>query len=271
MGDLNNTVEQLVGLGSSLQTRTVNDNSAPFVVVPEGFKAESLEETLEHPLLIRQKVNLKTAASFIEYVARFGDEYSTIFADKDTRSFRAILDFHAQGESHGQHLPSWNHHTADYACPLSRDWKAWTRHDGDKKNQLHFAEFLEDRAKDIVSPSGAELLDIALKFNVTRKSVFSSGIRLSSGEVQFQFSDQNEKKDTVEVPEEFTIGLAPFHNGEAYEIKARLRYRINEGCLTIWYQLIEPEKIIEDAFAGVMKEIGEALDKMQLLEAELPE
>ena len=272
MGDISNTVKQLVGLVSSLQTRTVDESSAPFALVPEGFKVESLEKTLEHPLQIRQKVNLKTAASFIAYVIRFGDQFSTIFADQDNRAFRAILDFHAQGENHEEHTASWNNHTADYACPLSREWQAWSQHDSDKMNQLQFAEFLEDRAQDIVSPSGAELLDIALKFNVTRKSVFSSGIRLSSGEVQFQFSDQNEKKSTVEVPEEFTIGLAPFHNGEPYEVKARLRYRINDGCLLIWYQLIEPEKVIEDAFAGVMAEIEEKLEskKIQVLEAELP-
>ncbi|MBO9496339.1 DUF2303 family protein [Thalassotalea sp. G20_0] len=80
----------------------------------------------------------------------------------------------------------------------------------------------------------------------------------------------NEKKSSVEVPEEFTIGVAPFHNGDKYELKARLRYRIHEGQLTIWYQLIEPEQVIEDDFKGVCQEIAEALPELQLLEAELP-
>ena len=262
------TITTLMGLANL----TVQDdkNGLPYALVPENFKALDLEKMKEHPSRIRQTVNLKTAEAFIEYAKRFGDEFSTIFADKDRRSFRAILDYHAQGGSAEEHTASWNSHIANYSCPFSREWEAWSDRNNKKMDQLQFAEFLEDRAKDIVKPSGAELLDIALKFNVTRKSVFSSGIRLNSGEVQFQFSDQNEKKDTVEVPEEFTIGLAPFHNGEPYEVKARLRYRINEGSLTIWYQLIEPEKVIEDAFNGVMTNVSEALEKMQVLESELP-
>ena len=38
-----------------------------------------------------------------------------------------------------------------------------------------------------------------------------------------------------------------YFNGAAYRIDARLKYRIREGKLTLWYELIRPEKIIEDA------------------------
>lgn len=241
----------------------------PYALVPEDYQAIVLEEYMDAPIRIRQSVNLKTSGAFIDYVKRFKDGDTTIFADKDERALRAVLDYHISNPDN-MHVASWSTHKANYACPLSRGWKAWIGSNGEKFNQLQFAEFLEERAKDIVKPSGAELLDIALKFNVTRKSVFGSAIRLNSGEVQFQFSDQNEKKASVEVPEEFTIGVAPFHNGDKYELKARLRYRINEGKLTIWYQLIEPEQIIEDAFKGVCQEIAGALPELQMLEAELP-
>ena len=256
---------------AALASIEVNKNlgGQAYALIPKDYQPVDLEKFMGVPVRIRQKLKLKTAGAFIEYVKRFGDDSTTIFADKDERRFRAVLDYHIDGDN-GGHVPNWADHQADYPCPLSREWQAWSAHDNEKMNQLRFAEFLEDRAKDIVKPSGAELLDIALKFSVTRKSVFGSAIRLSSGEVDFQFSDQNEKKSSVQVPEEFTIGIAPFHNGDAYEVKARLRYRINEGQLTVWYQLIEPEKVMEDAFSGVCKEIAEALPEVQLLEAELP-
>ncbi len=113
---------------------------------------------------------------------------------------------------------------------------------------------LEDRAGDIVTPTGAELLEIATKFQVIRKAVFGSAIRLATGEFQFNYSDENDK-GTIEVPEVITLGLAPFHNGESYEVQARLRYRLREGKLAFTFKLINPERVIEDAFNSVVESV----------------
>ncbi|WP_244277521.1 DUF2303 family protein [Pantoea septica] len=96
----------------------------------------------------------------------------------------------------------------------------WEEHDETAMGQKAFTEFLEDRAGDIVTPTSAELLEIATKFPVVCKAVFGSAIRLATGEFQFNYSDENDK-GTIEVPEVITLGLALFHSGKSYEVQAR--------------------------------------------------
>ncbi|WP_269057538.1 DUF2303 family protein [Yersinia pseudotuberculosis] len=78
--------------------------------------------------------------------------------------------------------PTWNDHRAHYRCELSKAWKIWQKYDGQTLSQEQFAELLEDRAADVVNPTGAELLEIATKFQVIRKAVFGSAMRLATGD-----------------------------------------------------------------------------------------
>jgi uncharacterized protein YfdQ (DUF2303 family) len=236
-------------------------DTVPFATVPQGYKLESLEHLMVAPSRVKQSLRLKTADAFIAYVDRFQVRATTIYADVDSLRFKAVLDHHSPDDG-----PAWGDHVALYNCPLSREWKAWTESDDTKMDQVDFASFLEDRIKDIVHPSGAELLEIATKFQVIRKAVFGSAKNLSTGEFQLQYSEENDK-GTVEVPAEITLGIAPFHNGDAYGVKAKLRYRLRDGQLVLWYQLVDPQKVIEDAFSEVMVKVDSALD-VQMLEAE---
>ena len=92
-------------------------------------------------------------------------------------------------------------------------------------------------------------------------------MRLQSGEFEFQFSEQNQSKGTVTVPEKIAIGIAPFQNGTRYRIEARLRYRLREGQLSIWYELIEPQKVLDDAFNEVKCNIRDSIDTVLMIEA----
>jgi uncharacterized protein YfdQ (DUF2303 family) len=38
-----------------------------------------------------------------------------------------------------------------------------------------------------------------------------------------------------------------FWGGDAYQVEARLKYRLREGKLTFWYELTRPDKTLEDA------------------------
>ena len=60
----------------------------------------------------------------------------------------------------------------------------------------------------------------------------------------------------MQVPEEFTIGISVLEGGAPYSMNARLRYRIADaGKLTMWFELIRPHKILEDAAAEVWTQI----------------
>ena len=44
------------------------------------------------------------------------------------------------------------------------------------------------------------------------------------------------------IPREFELGLRLFKNGEAYKLRARLKYRLASGAVKFWYELDRPER-----------------------------
>jgi uncharacterized protein YfdQ (DUF2303 family) len=227
----------------------------PFVVVPNGYTMHDLEKLQAAPRRVREAVKMTSVDSFIEYVKARRNERTVIFADEAARSLRAVIDYHGEkGE------PSWCDHSVHYVAAFSREWLAWIGNHNKAMNQIAFADFIEERVSDVVEPSGAALLEIATKFHVVRKAVFGSAVRLASGEFQFQYSDENEKKGTIEVPEKIAIGIPVFHKGSGYRIEARLRYRLEDGGkLSFTYKLVEPEHTVESAFAKQRAQVAEAL------------
>lgn len=242
----------------------------PFVIVPEGYQLESTEKYQEKPNRIKNTINLLTSDSFISYIKRFVDPRTVIFADQPRNKFTAVLDYHETNAD-----PEWAQHQAIYACPLSDSWKEWMGSDKTQMNQLNFAEFIENHISDLAPVSdtnlfsGTELLAMVLAFQETRKSEFKAVRNLNDGTFSVAFSDEK-GGGQASLPQKITLSLQPFHNGQYYALEARLRYRLRDGSLQLWYELIEPKTILEAAFKAVMKEIGEALPDQLLIEAVAP-
>lgn len=234
----------------------------PFVHVPEGTKLASLEEFMIAPLRVKRKLQVRSLAAFKRYFNEFmEEECSRIYANESTVTITGILDDHHPGESGAQ----WCGHSVTYACPWSRQWEAWKANDRKKLGQVEFAEWLEDRVADVQEPMGGDLLDLCLQLRINRKSTYGSATTLASGETSFSYSTENEA-GTVEIPAMITLGIPVFHAGTLYEVKARFRYRLHEGALALWYELVEPAKYVEDAFTEVL-EIIEAGCNVEPLEA----
>lgn len=149
-------------VAATLKTNT----DIPSVVVPDGFDIKSLESLQSAPSRIRQNTNLISPGSLIAYIQRFRDTRSVVFADKTKTRIVAVLDFHQDADN-----PHWGMHKAVYDCPFSDEWKAWSAADGNKMNQIDFAEFLENNIQNVApvgdnysGPSGTELLEMVLAF-----------------------------------------------------------------------------------------------------------
>ncbi|PID44063.1 MAG: hypothetical protein CSB48_02785 [Proteobacteria bacterium] len=183
------------------------------------------------------------------YYTEFEKHHSLIFADHPNLRITGIIDYHESEDA-----PGWCQHRVEYKCPLSRQWQRWNEVNQKYLSQTQFAEFIEDNIADIVHPDGQELMEMVLQFQQIQKAVFGSSHRLQSGEFSIQYSQENQK-GTFELPETITLGIPVFHNGEKYEVKAKLRYRIKEGELKLMLALKESERITEDAFTGVIKKI----------------
>lgn len=224
-----------------------------YAMVPKGATLVSLEPFCEAPGRIRSEVTLHEAGAFSRYLNAFKDEDSIVFADRDGHKLLAILDYHRSGPPE---QPRWGTHRASLVLRRTAAWVRWVTANGKRMDQVAFASHIEDNLPDIASPDGATLLEMVKNFEVKRAVAFSSAVRLDNGQVQFSYVEEGAgtaQKGQLTIPDRFVLGLAPFEGVEPYRIDARLRYRLAEGALALWYDLLRPEEYVKAAFESVVE------------------
>ncbi|MDR5821960.1 YfdQ family protein [Caballeronia sp. LZ043] len=232
----------------------------PFVIVPEGFQAKPLDDVFENPARAAGTVKLRDAASFIAYFNRQKRAESLIYASLDPARILGVIDDHrAYGSLHGEHDgANWRAYRVEFPVPASREWKTWTNKDRQPMGQLELAELIEDNLPDIISPDGSTMLSIALNFEASKEGNFVSAARLQDGSTNFVWKeDVNATGNKIAMPSLITLSIPVFENGAPYSIDARIKYRIKDGVLKIWYELIRPHKVLEAAFRAVWAQIEE--------------
>ena len=255
-----NNIEKLAEYGAALgASHQVNRDAKPYITTPPGWNVTDLEGHLPKPLRKRGNLALTSASSFVDYVKRHADPETTVLlADETSSKFRVIFNHHSDTEA------GWGDHTATYNCPLSPEWKIWTAANKVQSGQEEFALFIENNNLDITDPDPATMLEVSRTLQAKKKVDFSSGIRLDNGQNQFTYNEEivgtAGGKGQFNIPEQFVITIPVHSGGPGYRITARLRYRIKEGKLVMWYDLLRPHKYLEDAFKGVQKEIEEGAD-----------
>ena len=243
-------------LAACHQTGYAFGAGVPAVILPEGYELKMLEHTLSAPVRKKGVTLLNDADSFIAMVNDQKVEGSTrLFSTINPPTFTAVFN-------HNGSEPGWGDHRARYNAPLSPEWVAWTEIDGKQRNQVELAQFIENNLVDVVKPDGATLLEICRTLEAKKKVNFSSAIRLSDGSHQFTYEEDvqgSAQKGAMAVPEQFSIGIPVFENGEKWAIDVRLRYRIQDGGkLTMWLELIRPHKVIDQAVKELRQRIAEA-------------
>ncbi len=233
--------------------------SSLYAIVPKDHKIEDLTELQykEAPLLRKKgNVTLFDQASFCAYFDLFADDDSRIFANQPEAKFLAVFDYHGAGEGKPRH----GEHRATFGLRPSIEWAAWGGKNGKGMPQAEFAEFIEDNAADVISPDPATMIEVARDLKAKSEVNFASSIRLANGQTQFTYQEEvrgSVGKGNMEVPETFKIAIPIYMGGPRYEMTARLRYRIKEGKLVLWYDLHRVQKLIEEAFLGTVKAIEE--------------
>lgn len=237
------------------------------IAVPPGWTVKDVdqEKLLRVPRRKVARVSCADTDSFIGYVQRHGQnmDIGSIWCDADyvagRVSFMAILNDHGAGNFH----PNWRDHTARYAPEFSVEWSRWTNKNKVQFSQSDFAALLEENGKDIAGvdgmPSGALMLEMALNMEANQDVRFKSAIRLQNGGVQLSFvqDDDAQTLARMQLFEKFAIGIPVFRNGPAYQISARLRYRVRDGKLTFWYELIRVDAILEAAATELIATVRE--------------
>lgn len=230
------------------------------IVSPDGaVKVIDLEverDKAEHAHKPRRKTGeyrVHDADSFVAYLAKHADANTEVWADAVAAKITGVLDAHDVDQ------PRHEEHRVVYGVLLTEAWKKWTAFDGQLLDQEDFADLVEERAIDVVQPTGAEMLEIAQTFRATVGANVESTVSLSTGQRQFAYREEIDgkagKTGQMEIPETFTLGLRPFEGADAFKITARLRYRLRNGQLRIGYKLERPEDVIREAFLSVVEKV----------------
>jgi uncharacterized protein YfdQ (DUF2303 family) len=259
MTEDNNHIQSAINAGVALSAFH-QIAGIPTAVLPEGFDVKTLEHMLPNPARKVGLTNVHDAESFIALVKADGNaEHTRLYCSTTNPQFNAVFNDHGGNGL----LAGWKDHGVRYACPTSVEWKTWTASSGKQMNQESFAQFIENNLPDIARPPAAEMLEISRTLEAKKKVNFASGVRLSNGQSELTYEEEisgTAAKGKFKVPEEFSIGIPVLEGGPRYEVTARLRYRIADGGkLTIWYELVRPHKILEDAFNGVRLHIEQAI------------
>lgn len=224
------------------------------VTVPAGGRLELVDVTAdlerEEPTPRRKHETTRhyTAASLAQYVNvhNLGDGSAVLFASDEQFTVVAILNSPTRDEA------GWSDHRATLGLRLTPAWRRWAANDRKMLNQVAFAEHIEESLLDIVEPDSATLLELAQTFEAQRSAAFKSATLLASGERQFNYTEELTaaagRQGQLTIPAAFTLGLQPFDGAELYKVTARLRYRLNDGALSLGYLLDRPEDVLRAAF-----------------------
>lgn len=237
---------------------------SPFLIRTDGTLVP-IEGHLPAPTAIRGRVEFHDGASFSEYVNRFKDAGTTVFADRTKLAFAAVLDYHVAHPTDSDPTePRWGRHRAGYAIQLTDEWKEWAGANGKEMNQLAFSSWFEDRIPDILEPAGAVIVELSRSFEAKKDVQFSGRINPDVGSVSLLYTEDVSgvpREGSIMLPRTFKLSIEPFQGAEKVTIDARIRFRVTDGKVMLRYELVRYKHVLEDAFneelADITAQLGE--------------
>lgn len=232
------------------------DDNREFLVVPSGFSEKEVSDAyglkLAKPKYIKQTVTIETADSLVDYVNRFKGSDTMLFAEISSNRIVALVDYHAA--STAAHVA----HRAKMEMPFSEEWQLWTRISGKLMPQLEFARFIEENGADVRAPDAAELLEAVRDLQAHRKVNFTKAVRTSSDNENFEFTDETKAttKGGIELPTKFKLGLPVYFGDAEREVFAFLRWKLDDGALTLGIQLHRVEHVRQAVFKQIVLDVA---------------
>ena len=229
-----------------------------YLVLPNGMKVQEISDehelALSKPRYIEQAVTLQTQQSLIDYVNTFKTDSTLLFADIGANTIVALIDYHAAKQA--EQLA----HRATLMLPHSEEWKLWTGISGRLMGQLEFARFIEENSADVRVPSAGDLLDAVRDLQVRRKVNFTKAVRTASDNENFEYAEETSaasKRGEVEIPTKFVLGLPVYFGELDTELHAFLRWKLDEGALSLGVQLHRVEHVRQAVFQQIVLKVSE--------------
>jgi uncharacterized protein YfdQ (DUF2303 family) len=246
---------RLAASGRMVAPSYVGGSGKPFTIDGNGNVVD-LEPYLAEPLRIAEDRMFTSVESFTTYVNRFKGENTAIFADQKGDQLIAEID------SHGPGKPSRVTHIATLKLEKTLAMAAWMKANNIKMRQADFADFIEDNATDISDPAAAVMIEVAHHMKATKDAQFESKVNLENGSFVFKHNEEvkgTRKDGTTEVPAGFKLALTVYRGQtQPFSLDAKLRYRIDDGSLIMWFVVPLLARLLEQAFDDVVTQVKKA-------------
>jgi len=246
-----------------------------FVALPQGGGAYKLEQITSPnkadvlmPKVVIQAVQLQTTPSLIDYVNRFKNADTMLFADIANNTIVGIIDYHGEpkinpDDTYSPAIGRLNNHRATLKLPFSQEWVTWSGMSGQLMSHVDFASFLEENSIDVVTPNGATLLEMCRDLQVKSGVNFNSSVREGDySSIEYQKGDDVSTKDNIKLPVSIALEIPVYFGEKKVKINAFMRRKIVHGALTLGYVLSRAENVRQDEFHEIVEGITVNVDHL---------
>ncbi len=266
------TLQLILDTGKAQNAIQTGDDGEKFFIKPDG-NVTGLGN-YNKPTRVRQKVAFTDAESFAKYFTRFATVDSLIFGDIDTEGakFTAVLDYHKPGvHTDAKSDPNYCDHVATFNTMPTPEWDSWRKANRRNFTQIEFATWLEDNlhlftqknsGANKVGPTAAELLELVKTLHGKQSANFGQTIRLDNGAHSCHYEESVTvqgagRTGTINLPAFIYGGFPMFQGMPNYLITARLKTKLDNRKLVIWFETVALEKTVLDCLNIVTKRIEE--------------
>jgi hypothetical protein len=248
--------------------------AVPLLDIIQGALATEEKNRLENaPGPDRRKgtASHHTLGSFLQHVARFKDEGTVIWIDRnatddggDCTKLVAIFNYH---QPNADGTPRWGDHRAEYNIHTSQAWEEWGAGLPKLMDPETLAEFLEAHDYHLASgtlnsapaPSPSFLLTMADKLEVHSSAIVRKERDPNTGRTKLLFTEEKGATlgDTAP-PSAFLISIPVFKDSkEPVTVEVRLRVTVQDKKATFKLWIHNAESLLE-------REMGKLRDEVVL-------
>lgn len=257
----NQTIERIVSQASTPKIfRTGSE--IEFVVLEEGQRLDNITDVSMLPpprkKYIDVHIGLTTELSFVRYVNRALTTNTVVFADVDDSKVTAVFDYHDTPEggpgNYNDGRAGVCRHKAVLELKHSEEWIAWTGASGKRVGHLDMANFLEEHSEDIVSMSGADLIEMCRDIQATRNVTFNRAMRENIENEVVQYNDKTDVsvRGNLRLPTHIDINIPVFYGSIPFRMRAAVRILVDDGSLKIGFNLLRIKATKIAAFEEVV-------------------
>jgi uncharacterized protein YfdQ (DUF2303 family) len=209
-------------------------------------------------------VDIGSLDSLVEYINRYKpatDDETVAFAPLDPPGITAIFDYHA----HGAGAPGWCGDRAVYKCPLSRQWKLWTSHDGKSAfTQVQFGDLIEANELDLYGDDAldlapaAKMLEVARNLVIHQSNKYERKVNPTTGEGTLVAVDEHDAKTSTKIPKKFGLAIPVFEGSDVkYPVECRIRFTMEGGRPQFAFVMQNRQDVFDTALTELRKAVAE--------------